>query len=93
MTQIQQQQQEQSNNNDNDLYYSNFVNALKSKTTKADYTKRLSYFMDFLRVKSYVEIIENKDRKWIEDNIKNFLVYLRNERKYPTNQHPIIWMQ
>lgn len=70
-------QQEQSK----DFYYSNFVNALRSKTTKADYTKRLSYFMDFLRVKNYSELIENQDKKWIENNIKNFLVYLRNERK------------
>jgi len=39
--------------------------------------------MDFLRLKQedYSELITNKDKKWIENNIKNFLVYLRNERK------------
>jgi integrase len=37
--------------------------------------------MDFLRVKNYSELIENQEKKWIENNIKNFLVYLRNERK------------
>jgi hypothetical protein len=67
----------------NEVYYLNFVNALKSKTTKTDYTKRLKYFMDFLGLKQedYSELITNKDKKWIENNIKNFLVYLRNERK------------
>ena len=79
MTQIQEQQQ----TNADDIYYSNFVNALKSKTTKTDYTTRLSYFMDFLHVKreEYAELVINKDKKWIENNIKNFLVYLRNDRK------------
>jgi hypothetical protein len=81
MTQQQQEIHEQQQQLSNDTYYSNFVNALKSKTTKTDYTKRLSYFMDFLRVKHYSELIENQDKKWIENNIKNFLVYLRNERK------------
>jgi hypothetical protein len=67
----------------NEVYYLNFVNALKSKTTKTDSTKRLKYFMDFLGLKQedYSELITNKDKKWIENNIKNFLVYLRNERK------------
>ena len=82
-------EEEQSNNNSDDLYFSNFVNALKSKATKAEYTTRLSYFMDFLGVKSYADLIENRDKKWIENNIKNFLVYLRNERKisYKTASH------
>ena len=67
----------------NEVYYLNFINALKSKTTKTDYTKRLKYFMDFLGLKQedYSELITNKDKKWIENSIKNFLVYLRNERK------------
>jgi hypothetical protein len=62
-------------------YYANFVNACKSKTTKKDYTKRLSYLMDFLEIKNYNELVDNRDKKWIENNIRDFLVYLRNERK------------
>ena len=65
----------------NDFCYTSFVNALKSRTTKNDYTKRLSYFMNFLGIKNYNELIENRDKKWIENSIKDFLVYLRNERK------------
>ena len=76
-----------------DHYHSNFVNALKSKTTKNDYTKRLSYFMDFLGInnKNYSELIENRDKKWIENSIKDFLVYLRNERKISYKSALIIW--
>ena len=51
----QQQQQEQekedsttTNNIDDEFLYRNFVNALKSKTTKIDYTRRLRYFLRFL---------------------------------------------
>ena len=75
--------QVQQDKKEDDYYYSNYVNALKSKTTKNDYTKRLSYFMDFLGInnKNYYELIENRDKKWIENSIKDFLVYLRNERK------------
>ena len=49
--------------NDDDYYYSKFVNAIKSKTTKTDYTYRLTYFINFLNVKSYAELVENKDKK------------------------------
>jgi hypothetical protein len=53
---IRQQQQEQekeedsttTNNIDDEFLYRNFVNALKSKTTKIDYTRRLRYFLRFL---------------------------------------------
>ena len=47
-------------------HYTNFVNALKSKSTKLDYTRRLKYFMDFLHVKQYHQLVENKDKKTIE---------------------------
>ena len=64
-----------------EYYYTNFVNALKSKSTKLDYTQRLKYFMDFLHVKQYHQLVENKDKKTIENDIKSFLVYLRKDRK------------
>ena len=76
MTQIQEQQQ-----TNDDIYYSNFVNALKSKATKLDYTRRLKYLMDFLNYINYAQLIVDLDKKSIEDNIKSFLVYLRKDRK------------
>jgi hypothetical protein len=38
--------------------------------------------MTFLGIKEgeYSKLIEGKDRKSIEDNIKSFLIYLRQER-------------
>jgi hypothetical protein len=38
---------------DEDIYYSKFVNAIRSKTIKIDYTYRLKDFINFLDVKSY----------------------------------------
>jgi hypothetical protein len=37
--------------------------------------------MDFLGVKNYSDLITNKDKKTIENDIKSFLVYLREKRK------------
>ena len=46
---LRQEQEEASNNNkQNEFLYRNFVNAIKSKTTKSDYTRRLKYLIEFL---------------------------------------------
>ena len=37
--------------------------------------------MDFLNVKTFKELIENKPQKIIESDIKEYLVYLRNKKK------------
>lgn len=63
-----------------DLYYSNFVNSIKAKTTKQDYILRLKYFMDFVGASKPADLIENVDKKIIENNLKSYLVYLRQER-------------
>jgi hypothetical protein len=41
----------------------------------------LKYFINFLNVKSYTELVENKDKKTIENDIINYLVHLRKERE------------
>ena len=55
------------NNNQNEILYRNFINALKSKTTKADYTRRLKYFLQFLGSsdgQQYSVLVDrNKDKK------------------------------
>jgi hypothetical protein len=66
--------------NNNDINYLKFVNSIKSKVTKMDYTYRLKYFINFLNVKSYSELVENKDKKTIENDIINYLIYLRKDR-------------
>jgi integrase len=63
-----------------ELYYSNFVNALKTKATKREYQTRLKYFMDYIGAKSYTDLVENIDKKTVENHIKSYLVYLRQER-------------
>jgi len=74
--------QRQEHQKNDQYYYSNFINSLKSNNTKNDYRKRLRYFMTFLGIKEgeYSKLIDNLDKKTIEDNIKSFLVYLRQER-------------
>ncbi|MDR4512611.1 MAG: site-specific integrase [Nitrososphaeraceae archaeon] len=80
---MQTRQEEQEHQNQKDqYYYSNFINSLKSKDTKTVYVKRVGYFMTFLGIKEgkYSRLVEGLDKKIIEDNIKSFLVYLRQER-------------
>ena len=77
---VQQKPQKKKVDNEDDIYYSKFVNAIKSKSTKMDYTYRLKYFINFLNVKSYAELVENKDKKTIENDIINYLIYLRKHR-------------
>lgn len=62
------------------IYYK-FVNAIKSKTTKMDYTHRLTYFINFLNAKFTLKLVENKDKETIENDIINYLIYLRKKRR------------
>ena len=41
------QEQEQLTQKD-EFLYKNFINTLKAKNTKEDYTRRLKYFLEFL---------------------------------------------
>jgi hypothetical protein len=59
---------QQNTEEEDDIYYSKFVNAIKSKSTKMDYTYRLKYFINFLNVKSHTELVENEEK-----NIENDL--------------------
>ena len=60
---------ESNSNNEDEILYRNFINALKSKTTKADYTRRLKYLLEFLGSsdgKYSVLIDPDKDKKMME---------------------------
>jgi len=85
MLRQEEKEKEYDDDGNNELLYRNFVNALKSKVTKSNYTKLLSYFLEFLGDRDgnhYSILVESKkDKKMIEADIKAFLVYLREKRK------------
>jgi hypothetical protein len=79
--QQQQEEQEEEKQPKDLFYYSNFINSIKSKSTKIVYKRRLKYFMHFVGAKSHSELVDNKDKKSIENEIRNYLIYLRQEKK------------
>ncbi|MDX1372568.1 MAG: hypothetical protein R3321_08855, partial [Nitrososphaeraceae archaeon] len=90
--QTRQDQEQQEQHNNNQYYYSNFINSLKTQNTKINYKRRLSYFMTFLGIKEgeYSKLVDGLDKKRIEDNIKSFLVYLRQQKggvSYQSGSH------
>ena len=60
--------------------YRNFIYSIKTRATRENYLKFLQYYMKFLDTKNLRELIE-KPQKIIESDIKEYLVYLRKERK------------
>ncbi len=65
---------------DDDKLYNNFIYSLKSEVTKERYLTNLKYYMKFLGITTFNELV-NKPQKIIESNIKEYLVYLRNQKK------------
>ena len=65
---------------DDDKLYNNFIYSLKSEVTKERYLINLKYYMKFLGVTTLRELV-NKPQKIIESDIKEYLIYLRNQRK------------
>ena len=65
---------------DDDKLYNNFIYSLKSEVTKERYLTNLKYYMKFLGITTLSELV-NKPQKIIESNIKEYLVYLRNQKK------------
>ena len=83
--QQQQQQKEQRQGqqislSSDDKLYRNFIYSIKTRATRENYLKFLQYYMKFLDIKNLRELIE-KPQKIIESDIKEYLVYLRKERK------------
>src|SRR5687767_8624925 len=67
---------------DDDNLYRNFIHSIKTQTTRRNYLIGLKYYMKFLGVEKLRELIaENKHQKIIESDIKEYLVYLRNNKK------------
>ena len=74
------QRQQQISLSSDDKLYRNFIHSIKTRATRENYLKFLQYYMKFLDIKNLRELIE-KPQKIIESDIKEYLVYLRKERK------------
>ncbi len=64
------------------IYYNNFVYSYKTEVTRKSSLSILKYYMKFLGVESLRELVKNKPQKIIETDIKAYLVYLRNQKRY-----------
>jgi site-specific recombinase XerD len=60
--------------------FKNFVNSIVSKETRKAYIKWLGYFMNFINIKTFDELL-SLDTKSIESHIRDFIIYLRDEKK------------
>lgn len=61
--------------------YQNFVDSLKSSRTLKTYNIALRLFMGFRRVSDISELLKD-DPKVIESEIIEYIIYLKNEKKY-----------
>ena len=73
------------NNKEENQLYSNFIYSLKTEVSRQMYIKCLKYFMKFLGVNTLRELIEGKPQRIIESDIKEYLIYLRNQKKISYN--------
>lgn len=64
--------------------YTNFIYSIKTQITRETYLTNWKYYIKFLSVKTFRELIENKSQI-IESDIKENLVYFRNQRKISYN--------
>ena len=60
--------------------YRNFIHSIKTQITRENYSKYLKYYMNFIEIKSLKELVD-RPQKLIESDIKEYLVYLRTEKK------------
>jgi len=65
---------------DDNKLYNNFIYSLKSEVTKERYLTNLKYYIKFLGTTTLSELV-NKPQKIIESDIKEYLVYLRYQKK------------
>ena len=60
--------------------YKNFINSLDSEVTKKSYRISLSYFMKFLNVETYEELLRFEPLK-LEGLIRDYIIHMRQDRK------------
>jgi hypothetical protein len=69
------------NDKEENRLYSNYIYSIKTEVSRQTYVKCLKYYMKFLGVNTLKELIVDKPQKIIEANIKEYLIYLRNQKK------------
>src|SRR5689334_22112625 len=60
--------------------YRNFINSINSDITRQNYHRNFCYFMTFCKISNYEEIVSLKPQI-LEGLIRDYLIYLRHERK------------
>jgi site-specific recombinase XerD len=60
--------------------FKNFVKSIVSTQTRRAYVRWLGYFMNFITIKTYDELL-SLDTKTIESHIRDFIIYQRDEKK------------
>src|SRR2546421_9145341 len=60
--------------------FKNFANSIVSTETRKAYIRWLGYFMNFINIKMFDELL-SLDSKSIESHIRDFIIYLRDEKK------------
>jgi site-specific recombinase XerD len=60
--------------------FKNFANSIVSTETRKAYIRWLGYFMNFINIKTFDELL-SLDTKSIESHIRDFIIYLRDEKK------------
>lgn len=63
-----------------DNAYINFIESIDSKYTKQVYRLTLGYFMKFIKIQNYDDIIKI-DAATLESYIRDFIIYLKEERR------------
>lgn len=61
--------------------YRNFVDSIKSSRTLTTYNFALRLFMEYRRVSNSSELLKD-DPNLIESEIIEYIIYLKNEKKY-----------
>lgn len=63
--------------------YSNFINSVDSEKTRLEYAKTLKYFLQFVGVADYEQLLLSEEmvKQRLESKIKNYIIYLRQIKK------------
>ena len=63
--------------------YRNFIQSIRSAATKKDYIMSLTYFMRYLKIDDYEQLL--KEPALIQSNIIDYIIYCREDRKLAPN--------
>jgi hypothetical protein len=62
--------------------FRNFIYSLDSEVTKRSYRYSINYFMSFLSIGRYEDLVSlNNDTKKLEGFIRDYITYMRQDRK------------